>query len=66
MNREQAIKKLEEAQEGMPGPYGQAIRMALKDMRTMQKIEDSLKDTDTDTGCEGGACRIRFMEDDGR
>ena len=64
MNREQAIRKLEEAQEGMPGPYGQAIRMALKDMRTMQKIEDSLRDTDT--GCEGGACRIRFMEDDGR
>ena len=41
MNREKAIEKLEEAQEGMPGPYGQAIRMALKDMRTMQKIEDS-------------------------
>ena len=62
MTREEAIRRLEEAQEGMPGPYGQAIRMALKDMRTMQKIEDSLRDTE----CEDGACPIHFMEDDGR
>ena len=62
MIREEAIGRLEEAQEGMPGPYGQAIRAAIEDMRMIQKIADFLKDTESE--CEGGACPIKYMEDD--
>lgn len=62
MTREEAIAKLEEAQEGMPGPYGQAIRFAIGDMRRIQKIADFLKDTEC--GCEDGACPIHYLEDD--
>ena len=62
MTREEVIAKLEEAQEGMPGPYGQAIRFAIKDMRRIQKFADFLNDTETE--CEGGACPIKYMEDD--
>ena len=66
MTREKAIEKLEEAQEGMPGPYGEAIRVGLKDIKTMKAIMEILEPEPESSTCEGGACPIKFMTDDGK
>jgi len=52
MERETAIEWLETASEGMTGDLGEALRLALEDMRAMQG-----------DGCSGGACAIHFPDE---
>ena len=52
MERETAIEWLETASNGMEGDLGDALRLALEDMRAMQG-----------DGCSGGACAIHFPDE---
>ncbi len=65
MTREEAIEKVDEAQSGMPGSYGEALRIALQDMRTMLTMSGTVqKDAKTaEDACTDGACPIRYKED---
>ena len=65
MTREKAIEKLEEAQEGMPGPYGEALRIALQDMRTMQTMSGTVQkgEKTAEDACTNDACPIHYKEE---
>ena len=52
MKRETAIEWLETISTGMGGDVGEALRLALEDMRAMQG-----------DGCSGGACAIHFPDE---
>lgn len=59
MTREEAMDLLETVVKGMNGKIGEAILTGLKDMKSMKELED-IKSED----CSGGACPIKYMEDD--
>ena len=67
MTREEAIDWLEHAQNGLTGHIGEALRIAMEDMRFMQKISgtaQSIADARiAEAGCTDGACPIHYKED---
>ena len=65
MTREEAIEKVDEAQSGMPGSYGEALRIALQDMRTMLTMSGTAqKDEKTaEECCTKDACPVHYKEE---